>query len=130
MTCENCGTENRESARFCVGCGAALSNEKQRIETASSFNGATTKIDIQIPAQAKSNGIGTAGFILALLGLFLSWVPVAGWIIWVLGAILSSVGMFKVPKGLAIAGVIISFIDLIILILTITACSAITASLH
>lgn len=35
----------------------------------------------------KSNGMGTAGFVLALLALFLGWVPVVGWILWVLGLI-------------------------------------------
>ena len=37
----------------------------------------------------KSNGMGTAGFVLALLALFLGWVPVVGWILWVLGLIFS-----------------------------------------
>ena len=55
----------------------------------------------------KSNGMGTAGFVLALLALFLGWVPVVGWILWVLGLIFSCVGVFRTPKGLAIAGLII-----------------------
>ena len=33
--------------------------------------------------EKKSNGVGTAGFVLALIALFLFWVPVLGWIIWV-----------------------------------------------
>ena len=65
---------------------------------------------------AKSNGIGTTGFVFALIGLFLSWIPVFGWILWVLGLIFSFVGLFKTPKGLAIAGFIISLIDVIVLI--------------
>jgi len=67
--------------------------------------------------EKKSNGTGTAGFVLALIGLFVSWIPVLGWIIWLLGAILSFVGVFKSPKGMAIAGLIISFIGVIILII-------------
>lgn len=63
-----------------------------------------------------SNGVGTAGFVLALIGLFLSWIPVLGWIIWFLGLILSFCGIFRIPKGLAIAGLIISLIDFIILV--------------
>ena len=31
--------------------------------------------------EKKSNGIGTAGFVLALIALFLGWVPLLGWII-------------------------------------------------
>jgi hypothetical protein len=64
----------------------------------------------------KSNGIGTTGFILALLALFLGWVPVLGWIMWALGLILSFVGVFKVPRGLAIAGLVISLIGIILLL--------------
>jgi len=66
----------------------------------------------------KSNGIGTAGFVLALLGLILGWIPFLGWLLWILGLIFSFVGIFNSPKGLAIAGLIISFIG-IILIMTV-----------
>jgi hypothetical protein len=66
--------------------------------------------------QKTGNGIGVAGFVLALLGLIFSWVPVIGWIFWLLGLIFSAVGMTKKPKGLAIAGLIISLIDLIVLV--------------
>ncbi|MFD1162796.1 hypothetical protein [Hwangdonia seohaensis] len=66
--------------------------------------------------EKKSNGIGTAGFVLALIALFIGWVPFIGWIIWILGLIFSFVGVFKSPKGLAIAGLVISFIGIILLI--------------
>ncbi|MDR3266878.1 MAG: hypothetical protein LBT24_04825 [Tannerella sp.] len=65
---------------------------------------------------SKSNGIGTAGFVLAIIALFLGWIPALGWILWVLGLLLSFAGMFKKPKGLAIAGLIISLIGLILII--------------
>lgn len=35
----------------------------------------------------KTNGMAVAGFVLALLGLLLCWVPVLGWILWGLGQI-------------------------------------------
>ncbi|HOR83001.1 MAG TPA: hypothetical protein PLF32_10165 [Bacteroidales bacterium] len=66
--------------------------------------------------EKKSNDIGTAGFVLALIAIFLGWVPVLGWIIWLLGLILSFVGVFKQPKGLAIAGLVISLIGIILLL--------------
>jgi hypothetical protein len=66
--------------------------------------------------QKKSNGIGTAGFVLALIALFFGWIPFLGWIIWLLGLVFSFVGIFKSPRGLSIAGLIISFIGIIILI--------------
>lgn len=60
----------------------------------------------------KSNGPGTAGFITSLLGLLLSWVPILGWILWLVGALLSLIGVFKSPRGLAITGLILSLITL------------------
>jgi hypothetical protein len=66
--------------------------------------------------EKQTNGIGTAGFVLALIAIFLGWVPVLGWIIWLLGLIFSFVGVFKQPKGLSIAGLVISLIGIILLI--------------
>ena len=64
----------------------------------------------------KSNGIGTAGFVLALIAVFLGWVPFLGWIIWLLGLIFSAVGLSRQPKGLAIAGLVMSLIGIVLLI--------------
>lgn len=74
-------------------------------------------IYVNVPEKSNSNGLGVAGFVLALIGLFIGWVPALGWIIWLLGAIFSFAGLFKQPRGLAIAGFVISFIDLLILLL-------------
>lgn len=71
---------------------------------------------VQSP-RTSSNGIGTAGFILSLLTFVLGWVPVLSWILWVLGLIFSAIGMTKKPRGLAIAGFIISLIDVIFITL-------------
>jgi hypothetical protein len=75
--------------------------------------GQTIIINQQSP---KSNGVGTAGFVLALIAIFLGWIPVLGWILWFVGFILSFVGLFKQPRGLAIVGFIISIIGVILLI--------------
>lgn len=77
-------------------------------------NDKTTVIVNQM--EKKSNGVGTAGFVLALCGIFFSWIPGFNWILWALGFIFSFVGIFRKPRGLAIAGLAISCLDLIILI--------------
>ncbi len=70
-----------------------------------------------------SNGMATAGFVLALITLFFGWLPVAGWITWLLGLIFSSIGLSRANKiggtgkGLAIAGLVISLIGIILIIL-------------
>lgn len=64
----------------------------------------------------KSNGLGVAGFILALIGLLFGWIPFIGWVIWLLGLIFSFIGVFKVPRGLAIAGLVISLLGLLAIV--------------
>ena len=66
----------------------------------------------------KSNGVGMAGFILALITLFVGWIPILGQIGWLsglIGIILSVIGVFKRPRGFAIAGIIISLVSLLFL---------------
>jgi len=76
----------------------------------------TPQSHIIITQETQSNGIGIAGFVLTVLALLLCWVPVLGQILWVLGFVFSFAGLFKKPKGLAIAGFIISLIGLLVFI--------------
>lgn len=78
--------------------------------------------------EKQTNGIGTAGFVLALVAIFLGWIPILGWIIWILGLIFSFVGIFKQPKGLSIAGLVISLIGIILLLTVFGAILATAAS--
>jgi hypothetical protein len=75
----------------------------------------------------KSNGAGIAGFVLALTTIFLGWVPGLGWVLWVLGLIFSFVGVFKQPRGLAIAGLVISLFGLIMLTVILSALASTAA---
>ncbi|AEK23593.1 hypothetical protein [Capnocytophaga canimorsus] len=73
----------------------------------------------------KSNSMGIAGFVMALISWILVWIPVFGWIagiiFWFLGLIFSFIGIFRKPRGLAIAGLIISLIWIIFFVLFIAA---------
>ncbi len=75
-------------------------------------------------AAPQKNGMGVAGFVLALCAFVFCWVPVLDWILWILGVVFSLIGVFRQPKGLAIAGLVISFIGLIILIVAAAALAA------
>lgn len=66
--------------------------------------------------EKKSNGMGTAGFVISLLAFVFCWVPILDFIMWFLGALFSVIGVFKRPRGLAIAGVVISFFGIIVLL--------------
>lgn len=77
----------------------------------------------QQTVQQPSNGLGTAGFVLGLIGLLLSFIPVIGVVAWplvILGIVFSAVGMGKASKGratnkgLSIAGLVLSIVGLII----------------
>ena len=77
------------------------------------------------PAPAKgSNGLATAGFVLGLLGLLASWIPVlniVGMILGVIGAVLAAVGLVKskktgAGKGFAITGLVLGVLAVIIAI--------------
>jgi hypothetical protein len=80
------------------------------------------------PQQAvkPSNGFGTAGFVLGIIGLVFSFIPLIGVIAWplvILGLIFSAIGLSKASKGratnkgLAIAGLVVSIVGLVICIL-------------
>ncbi len=114
--CVSCGAEIDEKAEICPKCG---------VRQPAINSGQTIVINQQ---EKKSNGIGIAGFVLALVALFLGWVPVLGWIIWFLGLILSFIGVFGTPKGMAIAGLVISLIGLILLLVVFGALAASVAA--
>ncbi|WP_130847514.1 hypothetical protein [Lactiplantibacillus mudanjiangensis] len=61
--------------------------------------------------------------------MLFSWVPGVNFVVWFLGMLFSFIGLFKQPKGLAIAGFIISFIDIIIIIILITVIGSVGAGL-
>ena len=54
---------------------------------------------------------------LSIIGLVLCWVPFADFILWFLGFLFSFIGVFKRPRGKAIAGLIISVVSLVVIIL-------------
>lgn len=65
----------------------------------------------------RRNGLGTAGFVLALLAVIFSWIPVVNIILWLLGLIFSLVGLRRAPRGLAIAGIILALVAILFIII-------------
>ena len=125
--CPACGAEVSRYAPTCIKCGHPIHAAVQTQEPPQAERCQT--IVIQQPPARSSNGAGTAGFVLALISLFLSWMPGVGWVVWFLGFLLSFIGLFSAPRGLAVAGFIISIIDLIILLLFFGALAALLAFL-
>lgn len=65
----------------------------------------------------KRNGMANAGLVLSILGLALCWIPYTNVTLWVLGFVFSFIGVFKSPKGKAIAGLIISGVTVVVYVL-------------
>ena len=115
--CSHCGKQVSDKAAACPHCHANLHTAQPAPQTSYQQSVSTTQQSVFVNVPTKSsNGIGTAGLVFALLGFFFCWVPVLGWVIWFLGLLFSFIGLFKSPRGCAIAGFIISIIDLIILV--------------
>jgi hypothetical protein len=66
---------------------------------------------------AEPNKPGIAGFILALIAVFVGSVPVIGWIIWLVGMILSAIGLSRTPKNFAVAGIVLSIVSFVVLLI-------------
>ena len=71
-------------------------------------------------SEAASNGSAITGFVLALCGWGLVWLPVANAVFWVSGIALSSIGLHKAfhgaaRRGLAGAGLAISTVPVLLL---------------
>lgn len=90
-------------------------DQKDENRVVTSSNTAESFYNEQLAAN-KKNGFGIAGIIVSVVAVLTSAIPTINLLTWLIGAILSGIGLFKKPKGTAIAGAIISVIALIALI--------------
>ena len=116
--CPYCGEEVPETATKCMYCTAWLNEEQPTVQPPA------TPVQPSAQPQAaaaqpvsRKNGISTAGLVLSIVGLALCWVPGVNLILWFLGFLFSFIGIFKRPKGKAIAGLIISAVSIVVIIL-------------
>lgn len=137
--CKHCGTEIAEEVKFCPSCGGSqlpASQQPQQlaqqpymqqpmqqpymqqpyVAQGNTNSTAQTNTTTVVVNDRGSNGIGTAGFVFSIIAFLVCWIPILDFIIWFLGALFSFIGLFKRPRGLAIAGFILSFIGIIVLV--------------
>ncbi|MDE7102682.1 MAG: hypothetical protein K2O46_00340 [Bacteroidales bacterium] len=72
------------------------------------------------PTIGKINGSGIAGLVLTLLVGIFYWVPILGLILWFFGYICLWIGAYKKPRVIAVIGLILSYIELILVVLVMT----------
>jgi flagellar biosynthesis protein FliP len=128
--CTECGQMISDKAASCPKCGAtAVAPAPTQIpeQQTPPYNNSAQGQTIIIHQQSQTNGVGVAGFVLALLSIFFFWAPVFDWILWVLGLILSAIGVRKTPRELAIAGLVLSLIDLLLLLFVVAGIAGIAA---
>ena len=114
--CPYCGEEVPESATKCMYCTAWLNEDQPSVTPVQPPVQPQTAAAQPQPVSRK-NGISTAGLVLSIVGLALCWVPIVNVILWFLGFLFSFIGVFKRPKGKAIAGLIISVVSIVAIIL-------------
>ena len=110
--CISCGSELPEGAAACPNCGAMQNGNQNHTQP-------QTQVFVNnVQPQKKSNGLAIAGFVVSLISTLCCCGSFN-----VISLILSIVGAVKAKdcdgngKGLAIAGIIISAIGLVLLIL-------------
>lgn len=121
--CPYCGEQIPENAAKCMYCTAWLSDrsfpdQPQNVPAQPFVQPQPEPQPVQPQPQPvrRRNGIGTAGLVLSIIGMALFWVPVVNVILWFLGFLFSFIGVFKRPRGKAIAGLVISIVSVLILV--------------
>lgn len=78
------------------------------------------------------NDMGTTGFVLALLSVVLTWVPILNIVLWALGLFFSILALGKAnsQRGLALAGLIITLVEAIIFCILVVCSAILFSSLH
>lgn len=106
--------ENNQSFSTQENVPNGYTNTQQPNNNQQNYQGYAQPIYVNVP---EKNNLGLAGFIMSIIAILLCWIPILGQILWLLGVVFSAIGIFKKPRGFAIAGLVISFIIFIILII-------------
>ncbi|GEM_PF-5614186 len=115
IKCQECGAEISDKAKACPKCGYPMGVREVPVSSPQFIVSPPQQPNETVVVVGnQSNGLATAGFVMSILGLVLGWIPVVGWFIWFLGFVLCFFGLFYSPRGMAIVGLVITFIDVII----------------
>jgi len=126
MFCNQCGRGLTAEDKFCVGCGmknSTLDNTSNTSNMGDSF-GQSQPLSPTMGGQdafgrsthQQKNTMATAGFICAIIGLFIPVLEILGLIFSIIG-LRRSKQLGGAGRGLAIAGIVLAIIGIILLIM-------------
>ena len=127
--CKYCGSQLDDDAAVCTKCGKVLGDQQ----------GQTVIIQQVEKQEQRKNGCGVAGFVFGLLGIILSWIS-SVFLWWLaipfaaIGFVLSLIGVIvgkakKQSIGLGVAGLILSLISIVIVLLVVFVLGSLMSSL-
>lgn len=134
INCTNCGNQIADNAMNCPFCGAPVAKQPIQQPYGQQPYGQPMQQPYGMPMQQpygmqKTNGAAVAGFVLSIVGLFLTlWG-----IIPIIGIVLSAIALKTIGqtgekgKGLAIAGLVIGIIDLVWVLFAFIMCASYTS---
>ena len=106
MFCTKCGKEINDNSKFCVHCGASLTNETATTPVMTPVVETTETVNNAEPVKKKSNGLAVAGLVCSFF------IPLLGWIFGGIG--LSKSKETGKGKGMSIAAIIISTVMFVV----------------
>ena len=118
MFCNNSGAEIPNGANFCTSCGSSIPGANP--QPAPNPQPTPVVVQIQQPVRPvdtrKGPGPGIAAFIIGILSLCISWIPVIGFFLPLISLILGMVGASKKrrKRGFGIWGIVFSLASILI----------------
>lgn len=124
MFCAQCGKQGTPGQQFCAGCGSRAGMQQPMNQPSMMGQPIQQPVynqQFNMGTGGATNGMATAGLICAILNIFFGWMVFG--LLWIMGLIFSIIGLANAKRnngagrGAAIAGLIISVLALIPIIL-------------
>jgi len=113
MFCGGCGKGLAADERFCSQCGGQANTSQQRFQSHNTVGVNANDITMMHGQQNHQprNGMAVAGFVCALIGIFIFPLEIIGLVFSILGLVRAN-KMGGIGRGMAIAGIVLGAIGI------------------